>query len=154
MSRLSGKTFGSFVVLALLTALAHISSQAQSSSRTFNPDGSFWVHGKPPNEFSDFGGINLNRKRVRHLPKSGLDEMNGRRFPFVRLSVKRERFTFTTVTVRGVSYSFEGRFLKGGNYQQDALGDEVPVLDGELKKFVAGKIVAQARLKFIYFGGT
>lgn len=138
------------LVLLLLSSVV----AAQSKRERFDPDGSFWVLGETPAAVSGFGGINLNRKRVRHLPTSGVDEMNGRRFPFKTLTVKREQFAFTTVTVRGVSYSFKGKFLRGGIYQQAQLDDEKPILEGTLQKFVSGKKVAEAQLKFIYFGGT
>ena len=124
------------------------------SQERFDPDGSFWIHGQPPNDFSDFGGINLNAKRSRQLPQPGLETNNGKRYRFKTLSVKQERFTFTTMTVAGVSYSFSGRFLKGGNYSSGTLDDETPVLEGTLTKFRGGKKVAEAKLKFVYFGGT
>jgi len=53
-----------------------------------------------------------------------------------------------------VSYSFVGRFLKGGVFAETVLDDQSPVLEGVLTKFVAGKKVAEANLKFSYFGGT
>ena len=53
-----------------------------------------------------------------------------------------------------MSYSFVGRFLKGGVFAETNLDDESPVLEGVLTKFVSGKKVAEANLKFVYFGGT
>jgi hypothetical protein len=137
------------ILLVAFTAFG----QASRKSR-FDPDGAFWIHGDRPNEFSDFSGINLNAKRSKQLPAAGVDLINGKRFPFKVLSVKQESFTFTTVTVSGVSYSFAGRFLKGGVYQAGNLDDETPVLQGVLTKFKAGKKIAQAKLSFVYFGGT
>ena len=141
-----------FAVLLLLTLISSLTF-SQRAAR-FDPDGSFWVHGAPPNDFSDFGGINLNAKKSRQLPQPGLETNNGKRYRFKTLSVKQERFTFTTMTVAGVSYSFSGRFLKGGVYSSGILDDETPVLEGTLTKFRAGKKVAEAKLKFVYFGGT
>ena len=122
----------------------------------FDPDGSFWLpdNTTPPNEFSDFGGINLNAKKSRHLPSPGLQLINGTTYRFKTLSVKRDNFTFTTVTRRGVSYSFDGKFLKGGVYASGILDPDTPVLEGTLRKFRGGKKVAEANLKFVYFGGT
>ena len=59
-----------------------------------------------------------------------------------------------TTQVRGVSYSFSGRFLKGGVFAETVLDDQSPVLEGILTKFVSGKKVAEAKLQFGYFGGT
>jgi hypothetical protein len=122
----------------------------------FDPDGSFWLHESTPapTEFSDFGGINLNAKRLRRLPSPGLQLNNGTTYRFTTLVVKRDNFTFTTMSIRGVSYSFAGKFLKGGVYASGILDDETPVLEGTLTKFRGGKKVAEANLKFVYFGGT
>jgi len=141
---------GSIFLLLSLTVTA-ISQRAR-----FDPDGSFWVHESTPlpTEFSDFGGINLNAKRLRRLPSPGLQLNNGATYRFKTLSVKRDNFTFTTMSIRGVSYSFAGKFLKGGVYASGILDDETPVLEGTLSRFRDGKKVAQANLKFVYFGGT
>lgn len=141
------------VSIFLLLALT---STALSQRARFDPDGSFWlVDGTiPPNEFSDFGAINLNAKKLRRLPSPGLQLVNGTRFQFKTLTVKRENFTFTTMPLRGVSYSFAGKFLKGGVYASGILDPDTPVLEGKLTKFRGGKKVAEANLKFVYFGGT
>jgi len=147
------KTFSIFLLLCLFASSAL--TQRKSSAR-FDPDGSFWLQDGtiPPTEFSDFSAINLNAKRVRHLPSPGLQLNNGTTYRFKTLNVKRDNFTFTTMTLRGVSYSFSGRFLKGGVYASGILDDETPVLEGTLTKFRDGKKIAEAKLKFVYFGGT
>jgi hypothetical protein len=142
----------SIFLLLCLTAVPAM-TQRKTSAR-FDPDGSFWIHGDPPNDFSDFSGINLNAKRSRRLPSPGVQLNNGATFRFKTLTVKRDNFTFTTMTRRGVSYSFSGKFLKGGVYGAGDLDDETPVLEGTLTKFRDGKKVAEANLKFVYFGGT
>ena len=142
------------VVLFIIGVCVVQVGPAQPKRNRFDPDGSFWIKGDHPNGFSDFGGINLNAKRDKHLPKPGLELNNGRRFPFKQLSVSRERFTFTTVAVSNISYSFAGRFLKGGVYGAGNLDDETPVLEGTLIKYRNGKKVAESKLTFVYFGGT
>jgi len=144
------------VSISLLLCLAPTPGFTQRKQPTarFDPDGSFWIHGQPPNEFSDFGGINLNAKRLRRLPSPGVQTNDGTTYRFKTLTVKRDNFTFTTMVVRGVSYSFAGKFLKGGVYGAGDLDDETPVLEGTLTRFRRGKKVAQANLKFVYFGGT
>ena len=143
----------SFLLLCLTAVPAF--TQRNTSAR-FDPDGSFWLHEStpPPTEFSDFAGINLNAKRLRRLPSPGLQLINGTTYRFKTLNVKRDNFTFTTMSLRGVSYSFAGKFLKGGVYASGILDDQTPVLEGTLTKFRGGKKVAEANLKFVYFGGT
>ena len=140
------------IFLLLLAATSGLTQRKQSNAR-FDPDGSFWIHGNPPAEFSDFDSINLNAKRLRYLNPPGL-MMRTTRYRYKTLNVKRDNFTFTTMTVRGVFYTFSGKFLKGGVYGAGDLDDETPVLEGTLTKFRDGKKVAEANLKFVYFGGT
>jgi hypothetical protein len=72
---------------------------------------------------------------------------------FKSLSVSRSGLTFMTVPRKGISYSFKGRFLRGGTFAAQDL-QENPVLEGTLIKLNQGKPVAEAKLKFTYFGGT
>lgn len=138
---------------SILLALG-IVAPAQTKRSTFNPDGSFWLIGEAPTGFSDFGGINLNGRRLRHIPTQGLQLMNGKTFHYKSLVVKRDNFTFTTVSLGGVYYTFSGKFLRGGVFAEQDLSDERPVLEGVLAKYKSGKKVAEAKLKFSYFGGT
>ena len=141
-------------LLTVFLLLTLTSIVALSQNNRFDPDGSFWIVGTPPNEFSDFSAINLNAKKLRRIPAPGYQTNDGKSFRFKSLVVKRDNFTFTTVAVRGVSYGFTGKFLKGGNFAAAWNGDEDPVLEGTLTKFRDGKKVAEAKLKFSYFGGT
>lgn len=141
-------------ILMLLVIASPVFSQSKEAR--FDPDGSFWLQdGQPaPNEFADFSAINLNAKRLRRLPSPGLQLIDGTTYRFKVLSVKRNNFTFTTVVLRNVSYSFSGKFLKGGVYGSGVLDDETPVLEGTLTKYRSGKKLAEAKLRFVYFGGT
>ena len=143
-----------FLVFLICSVLACSSIVAQKREARFDPDGSFWVLGDLPNEFSEFNEINLNAKRSRQLSVQGLVVQNGKRLAFKTLTVKRDNFTFTTVTAGGVSYAFAGKFLKGGVYSASDLDDTIAVLEGTLTKFRNGQKVAEAKLKFSYFGGT
>jgi hypothetical protein len=141
------------LLLSLVILILSLPAQAQRKA-SFDPDGSFWIIGDHGDGFSDFGGINLNAKRLRRLPSAGVQLVNGKMFRFKTLNVKRDNFTFTTVSIAGVSYSFSGKFLMGGVFAATDLSDERPVLEGVLRKHKAGKKVAEAKLKFMYFGGT
>lgn len=142
------------IILTTILLALGISAPAQTKSQQFNPDGAFWIIGEAPTGFQDFGGINLNGRRLRHIPSQGLQLMNGTTFNFKSLVVKRNDFRFTTRAIRGTHYTFAGRFLRGGVYAELGLDDLQPVLEGVLTKYVRGKKVADAKLKFSYFGGT
>lgn len=139
--------------MAILFALG-ISAPAQTRRAQFNPDGAFFLIGEPPDGFSDFSGIYLNGRSLRRLPTQSLQLNNGKMFYYKSLVVKRDNFAFTTVTVRGVYFTFVGKFLRGGIFAEQDLYDEQPVLEGTLVKYRGGKKVAEAKLKFSYFGGT
>lgn len=147
------RLFKTLTVGSLLLAIA-LPVFSQTKRQTFNPDGSFWLIGEPPAEFADFGGINLNGRRLRRIPTQGLQLNNGKTFHYKSLIVKRDNFSFTTITLGGVYFTFVGKFLRGGVFAEQELYDEQPVLEGTLTKYQGGKKVADAKLKFSYFGGT
>jgi hypothetical protein len=141
------------LLLTSILVFAALPALAQKSAARFDPDGTFWILGDTPPEFSEFSAINLNAKRSRQLPIQGLELSNGKRLRFKTLIVKRDNFSFTTVELAGVSYAFSGKFLKGGVYYS-YLDDTIPALEGTLTKFRNGQKVAEAKLTFSYFGGT
>jgi hypothetical protein len=141
-------------VLLVLALCSTVVALGQNRKGRFDPDGSFWINGTAPNGFADFSGINLNTKRLRRLPTPGVQLNNGKNFRFKTLSVKQNSFTFTSVTLSNISYSFSGKFLRGGVFESALLDDQTPVLEGVLTKFKGGQKIAEANLKFVYFGGT
>ena len=144
------KSFSIFLLLCLFATPAL--TQRKSATR-FDPDGTFWIKGDTPADFSEFDSINLNAKRARYLEPPGL-RTRTTLHRYKTLVVKRDNFTFTTMTVRGVYYTFSGKFLRGGVYGAGDFDDETPILEGTLTKFRDGKKVAEANLTFTYFGGT
>ena len=142
------------VSVLLLIISASVAVEAQNKRTRFDPSGAFWISGEPPAGFSDFSSINLNMRNLRRLPTTGLQLNDGTSFRFKTVVVKQTNFTFTTVTVKGLYYTFSGKFLKGGDFAATWQGEETPVLEGTLTKFKDGKQIAEAKLKFTYFGGT
>jgi hypothetical protein len=143
-----------FLLIISASPFNSLSVGAQNKRTRFDPSGAFWISGEPPAEFSDFSSINLNMRNLRRLPTTGLQLNDGTSFRFRTVVVKQNNFTFTTETKRGLSYGFAGKFLKGGDFAATWMGEETPVLEGTLTRFKDGKKVADAKMKFIYFGGT
>ncbi len=137
------------VGLLLVTLTVSVLAQAR-----FNPDGAFFLIGQAPTGFSDFSGIYLNGRRLRRIPTQSLQLNNGKMFHYKTLVVKRDNFSFTTVTMGGVYFTFAGKFLRGGVFAEQDLADEQPVLEGVLTKYKDGNKVAEAKMKLSYFGGT
>jgi len=67
--RLCGSIF--FICLLICTVCF-----GQKRSARFDPDGTFWILGNTPNDFSEFGAINLNAKRSRQLSVQGFELNN------------------------------------------------------------------------------
>ncbi|HEV2914488.1 MAG TPA: hypothetical protein VGX92_14515 [Pyrinomonadaceae bacterium] len=146
-------------VLVILPACAPEAASAAVGPRPqgFDPEGEFNIVGDPPRGLSEVSAIELLRDPARSFlnPHAGVYTTGGVTYRFRTLTVTRDRFAFATVTVNGVSYSFTGRFLRGGVYAEmnsDQWGK--PILEGRLTKLRGGRKVAKANLKFSYFGGT
>ena len=43
--------------------------------KRFDPDGTFWIQGKPAEAFADIGGINLNSRRSKRFPIAGVENL-------------------------------------------------------------------------------
>lgn len=67
-------------------------------------------------------------------------------FVSAKLTAEHDRLIFSTVTIRGIQYKFDGRFLYGGSTFSD---DEV-VLRGTMQKIKNGKVVAKFTSDFTY----
>lgn len=146
----------SFIILQVCQPSASAAGSVVAAQK-FDPEGEFNVLGDPPRALSEVSMIELLRdaKRSFYNRNAGLYTTAGITHRFKTLSVTRARLTFTTVPVKGVSYSFTGRFLRGGVYAEldsDQWGK--PILAGKLSKFKGSEKVAEANLKFSYFGGT
>ena len=148
------KKYRPLIAIFLLLSAVVVAVAVGQAQQRFDPSGSYWIAGEPPADFSDFSGINLNMRQLRRLPTSGVQLNDGTNFRFSTITVKQSNFAFTTAARRGIYYTFSGKFLKGGDFAATWTGDEEAVLEGTLAKFKGGKKVAEAKLKFIYFGGT
>lgn len=128
----------------------------QTKRQKFDPEGSFFPKGDPPKGLAEVGGINLFKRLLKTFTSqgSGVAKTNGTIHRFKTISVSREKLIFTTVALRGISYSFDGRFLKDGVYGETELDNETVVLEGHMTKFRNGQKIAEADMRFTYFGGT
>lgn len=127
--------------------------------KKFDPEGEFNPIGNAPKGLEEVGNIDLFRSGPRRPftshTHSGVVTTRGVVYRFRTINVSQNDFTFTTTARRGTSYSFAGRFLKGGVYaEMDSSTWDQPVMEGTLTKFKNGKRVAEARMRFSYFGGT
>jgi hypothetical protein len=125
----------------------------------FRPYGYYSLVGAHPKGLEDFDTIQYWRKEDEQSGPdiserlSGVNERGGTRYRYSTISINRRRFVFTTVKVKGTSYSFAGRFLRTDFVNADMDFDK-PVLAGRLVKYRNGKKVAEANVRLSYFAGT
>lgn len=144
-----------------IIAQAHGFAPARSLhvQRAFRPYGYFSLVGKPPAGFENFDTIQYWRREDEQTGAdvssrtTGLNETGGVVYRYATISITRQKFVFTTRSVRGVSYKFSGRFLRS-DFVGSEMSFERPVLVGTLDKYRNGKRVAGANIKLSYFAGT
>lgn len=127
--------------------------------RAFRPYGYYSLVGTHPRGFENFDTIQYWQKRDEQSGPDISERLSGviadesTHYRYSTISITRRRFVFTTRKVKGISYSFNGRFLTTGfvNAEMDL---DKPVLVGNLRKYRNGRKVAEANVKLSYFAGT
>ena len=143
-----------FLILGPLSeasaSIGTVSLVNAASQKRFNPDGGYDVFGETPKGFEDVKRLYIFRMRNNRSPRyaSGLDTWNDPEkstlYKFINSLITRNKFTFTTATVRGVSYRFEGHFL----FDQPTQFDDGPTIEGQLSKYKNGTKVAEGKIAF------
>jgi hypothetical protein len=149
------------LLLVCTMAAAPLSNLKASASaqKRFDPEGQFNPIGNAPKGLEEVASIDLfrsgrNRPFTSHT-HSGVVTTRGVVYRFQTISAAQNSLTFKTRARTGTSYSFTGRFLKGGVYaEMDSSVWDQPLLEGTLTRFKNGKKVAESRMRFSYFGGT
>jgi len=119
------------------------------------PDGEYYIIGELPKGFKDFDSLIVqttdyslasaenNYKEVQIAPKGYVYAKQ--KFDFRRIAVSRKRLSFETVTIKGVSYKFVGKFVEEtidmGEYMEHV------ELEGDLIKMRDGKKIAGFKVK-------
>jgi hypothetical protein len=132
--------------------------QLPRTVRFFDPNGGEFIldyENKPPG-FEDFRGIYLETKdfdrrgkSVSIRPKGGLETWKPQVFEMRKIFFDGRRWSFETVSVGGVSYKFNGKFIKIKRYPDGRMDDQ-EVLKGRLIKLADGRRTATADLIFSF----
>lgn len=69
------------------------------------------------------------------------------------ISVSEDRLTFTTATVRGIAYRFEGRFTRRGSFPAQFQGNGIIAVEGTVFKMVGGSVDSVATSEYLYYPG-
>ena len=137
-----------YLTLLFITA-SFTSVKAQADNDIF---GYYFIQGRVPAAFADIGEIHLagDYGAQQNPPVHGLIRpKKGKDFPVNKPVLNGKNISFTTKTVGGVSYQFEGAFVK---FPNNAARRET-VLQGVLRKFRGKTKIAEASVKFRYEAG-
>lgn len=152
-------------LLTILSVSLNARSQIAPAStplniqKAFRPYGYFSLVGKHPKGLENFDTIQYWSKALEQSGPdiserlSGVTADEGVRYRYSSINITRRKFIFTTVKVKGISYSFSGRFLRT-DFVNSELDFDKPVVAGTLSKYRNGRKVAGANVKLSYFAGT
>lgn len=127
----------------------------------FSPEGDYTIFGSNPKGFEDFETLtvvttNYDEVKNENFPVEPVGMLYLKKeFKFSWIKIKDKQISFVTVTRRGVSYQFDGRYVDekvktkvdGEEYEQT-----IP-LKGRLIKWRNGIKIAEAKVKFIEMCG-
>ena len=128
-----------------------LAQRATNHSARFDPSGNYQPL-NPPTQSDRFVQFNLEVRYKRGRLVARGDVASERDYRFRSVSVTEKHLRFSTERHRGISYDFEGWFVRGGNFSMvDSITGFV-ALKGRLRKFVNGRKITELTGSFVYNG--
>lgn len=120
--------------------------------------GAYFAMTKLPADFSELDHLGLATidENAAPAPLNGFLRPKAQRaadYALVKPALDGKRLTFTTASVDGVQYAFDGAFQVVGNFPANPPGYDTVVLAGTLTKMRDGKSVASTPVNFRYEAG-
>ena len=129
-----------------------VAQRATNRTVRFDPSGDYHPL-NPATESDRFVQFNLEVRYKRGRLVAWGDVVGERGYRFRSVSVTEKHLRFSTERHRGISYDFEGWFLRGGNFSMvDRPLPGFVALKGRLRKFVNGKKITELTSPFVYYG--
>jgi len=130
-----------------------LAQRPANHAERFNPSGEYHPLNRPADNLDIQFHLQVRYKRRTVVAWGDLYGSESRFYKFRSVSVTQKYLLFATRRVHGVRYTFEGTFLRGGNFStQDPPPGSFP-LQGTLRKFVDGKKVMELTTPFVYYVG-
>jgi hypothetical protein len=139
---------------ALVSNLAAHSSLSKSRSNDLT--GFYFIAGKAPKGFENISELALDDQRGSKTNGTLNGFIHAKQKVFYKLmrpAQNGDTLSFTTISVRGISNQFTGRFLKPGNFSQTQPAMDEVVLKGHLIKMQGRRKVAESNVSFTYSVG-
>lgn len=149
----------SFLTIILVASLGsaggvRVSSANLNYAVPFNPSGDYHPIKLPNHKTEKFTHFDLEvRRRKGKLVAWGEVKNVGAHYKFAFVSVTEKSLKFTTVSLQGVSYRFEGQFLGRGDFSGQSTGAGIVMLEGTLTKFEHGRKTTEITSPFLYYPG-
>lgn len=146
------KHFKFFIAAAFVFAFA-LSASAQNETDIFG----YYSIEKPTKAFADISELHLSGGygARQNPPFYGFIRLKTKRakdFRLLKPALNGKSLTFSTTSVKGVSYKFSGQFTKLGNFPELRPDGEI-LLSGTLTKYRGKTKIASANVKFSYYAG-
>ena len=118
--------------------------------------GYYFLEGKVSKEFDEIDHLHLStiNDKGKDSPLNGLirpKKKNQTDYVLVAPKLKLPELSFTTKSVKTISYKFSGKFVKLGDFPTKP--PKGAILEGKLTKLKGAKIVVEENVKFRYESG-
>jgi hypothetical protein len=138
-------------MMLIIAASAIVFPHKAVSQCPFGPSGYFYAKETPTAGFEDFDHLTLwgKSKKSDRSPRPGVYTARGGVYEFRAL--QNWPFEFTTAAVKGISYSFTGKFRMVCIFEEEVRTHPEEVFaEGQLLKFENGNKVAETPVRFTY----
>lgn len=153
-----------FIIMSLLTrttlyglmvsavAMGAGGQRSANHSLRFNPSGDYHPTDRPTDDLGLQFHLQVRYKGGRRIAWGEVASV-ARFYRFRSVSVTERHMRFSTDAHHGVSYDFDGLFLRGGNFTTALdIPGSLP-LRGTLRKYVRGRKVMELNTSFVYYVG-
>src|SRR5215831_8434603 len=130
-----------------------VAQSTNNHSARFDPSGNYHPLNQPsdPDRFVQFN-LEVRYKRGRLVAWGDVVGVGEVGYRFRSVAVTEKHLRFSTKRYHGISYLFEGSFLRGGNFSEVDSTTGFVALKGTLRKFVKGKKIMELTGSFVYYG--
>lgn len=124
------------------------------SGAEFNPYTGYFVLGETPSGFAAIKYLEFKRSeetggsaRPEGFIVTDLSDPERGLIGLTKIVIRGRKLAFRTDRQQGVVYSFEGRFLRGGDLKRFSR-QKIAVIEGMASKYERGRKVAAGRMRF------
>ncbi|MCY7374798.1 MAG: hypothetical protein LH472_02350 [Pyrinomonadaceae bacterium] len=125
----------------------------------FDAEGFYYIADKTPKGFENFEHFNITNKNYRTENEDEYGKpiapggfvLTKKEFKFTKISIGGEQIQFETERLKGISYSFTGRFIETRNFVYLEPEETEKVVEGKFIKRRNGVKIAESEVKLGWF---